>query len=45
MTKENIRRVRPGLAMKPEFFNNILGKKVKKDVKIGERVKKGLIND
>ena len=45
LTKENIRRVRPGLAMKPEFFNNILGKKVKKDVKIGERVKKDLIND
>lgn len=34
-TKENIRVIRPGDGMKPKFFENVLGKKAKQDLKRG----------
>ena len=42
ISKDNIRRIRPGMGMKPEYFEMLLGKKLIKDVKFGERVKKKL---
>ena len=40
ISRENIRRIRPGMGMKPEYFESLLGKKLIRDVKSGERVKK-----
>ena len=36
ITKENVRSIRPGYGLHPKYYNNILGKKFKKDVKFGE---------
>lgn len=33
--KKNVRSIRPGYGLPPKFLDNILGKKFKKDVKIG----------
>ena len=40
ISRENIRRIRPGMGLKPELFESLLGKKLIKDVKSGQRVKK-----
>ena len=38
--KENdIKRIRPGYGIKPKFFNEIIGKKILKDVQRGDPVK------
>lgn len=35
LTNENVRAIRPGLGLAPKFLQNILGKKVNKDIKKG----------
>lgn len=36
LTKDNIRSVRPGIGMHPKYYNEILGRKAKKDLVKGE---------
>ncbi len=38
ITKEHIKRIRPGFGLKPKYFNDILNKKVSVDVSRGDRV-------
>ena len=38
ITNENIRSVRPGYGLHPQYFNDILGKKVNRNLKKGERM-------
>ena len=38
ITNENVRSVRPGFGMHPKYFNDILGKKFRKDYKKGTRL-------
>jgi len=38
ITTENVRSIRPGFGIHPKFLNQILGKKVIKDIKKGERM-------
>ena len=38
ITKNNVRRVRPGYGISPKYFEEIINKKVKRSVKRGERV-------
>ena len=38
ITKDNIRSVRPGSSLHPIFFNNIIGKKAKRNIQFGERI-------
>lgn len=35
ITQDDIRRIRPGMGLSPKFFNNLIGKKIKTDVKRG----------
>jgi len=35
ITEENVRSIRPGYGMHPKYFKEIIGKKIKKDVKKG----------
>ena len=35
LTKENVRAIRPGLGLPPKHLNQVLGKKIKKDVQKG----------
>ena len=35
LTKENIKRVRPGYGMEPKYYNDVLGKKAKNDLEAG----------
>jgi len=35
LTKENVRAIRPGLGLSPKHLDQILGKKIKNDVKMG----------
>lgn len=35
LTKENVRDVRPGLGLPPKYYDLVLGKRIKKDVKKG----------
>jgi len=35
LTKKNVRAIRPGLGLSPKHLNQILGKKIKSDVKMG----------
>ena len=37
-TKENLKTIRPGLGLSPKYYDILLGKKVKKDVKKGTPV-------
>jgi pseudaminic acid synthase len=39
LTKKNIKRIRPGLGLNPIFYEKILGRKVKKDIKFGTPLK------
>lgn len=36
LNKENVRSIRPGFGLHPKYYNNVLGKKVKVDLKRGE---------
>lgn len=38
ITKKNIRRIRPGYGLPPKYLEKILGKKVTKNIKFGDRV-------
>ena len=42
-TRENLRVVRPGYGLHPRYFENLLGKKMKCDVKMGTPVKWDLV--
>lgn len=41
---ENVRSIRPGFGLHPKFLNSILGKRVQKDFKKGDRVSLDYIN-
>jgi N-acetylneuraminate synthase len=42
-TRDNLRVVRPGLGLPPRYFETILGKRIKQDVKTGTPVSWKLI--
>ena len=37
-TKENVRSIRPGIGIKPKYYNDLLEKNAKKDYKFGEPI-------
>lgn len=39
LTEENLRSIRPGLGLSPKYYDELLGKKVKCDVKMGMAMK------
>ena len=39
ITEQNVRSVRPGYGLHPKYLNEILGKKVIRDLEKGERMK------
>lgn len=45
ITSENIRCIRPGYGLEPKFYENLLGKIVKKDVERGQPVTWGVLQD
>ena len=45
ISKENIRIIRPGLGLKPEYYAKIIGKKIRKDVKFGSPMEWSYIMD
>ncbi len=44
-TKENIRRIRPGFGIEPKFYDEILGKTAKDNIKFGTALNWDLINE
>ena len=38
ITNKNVRSIRPGLSLHPKYLNEIIGKKVVKDLKFGDRI-------
>ena len=38
LTKDNIKSIRPGFGLHPKYFNDVLGKKVTKNLKKGTRL-------
>lgn len=38
ITSQNIKSIRPGFSMHPKFFNEIIGKKAKSNLKYGDRI-------
>lgn len=38
ITNKNVRSIRPGLSLHPKYLNDIIGKKVVKDLKFGDRI-------
>lgn len=38
LSEEHIKSVRPGMGLHPKYYNEILGKQVKRDLTIGERI-------
>ena len=44
INRTHIRRIRPGFALDPKNFEDLFGKKVKKNVKFGDRVTWDLIS-
>lgn len=44
ITKENVRSIRPGFGLHPKYYSQILGKKVNKDIKKGERLNWNIID-
>ena len=45
ITKENVRSIRPGYGMHPKHYKDILGKKLKIDVKRGTPLKEEMIKN
>lgn len=43
ITKQHIRRIRPGFGLEPKYYNDIIGKKASRAIKRGTPVKKHLI--
>ena len=44
ITKDHIRKIRPGFGVSPKFYEKFIGKKVSRVVKRGERVNWEVIN-
>ena len=44
-TKNNIKRIRPGYGLKPKFYEEIIGKKARKNIKKGTPLDWNLILD
>ena len=44
ITEHNIKRIRPGYGINPKHYKDVIGKKVLKDIKKGERVSWDKIN-
>jgi pseudaminic acid synthase len=44
ITDKNVRSIRPGYGLHPKYYNEILGKSFKKDLKKGDRVELSLIS-
>lgn len=42
-TKENLRAIRPGYGLAPQYYDILLGKSVKKDIERGTPVNWGLL--
>lgn len=42
--KDDIRRIRPGFGLKPKFYEDVVGRKLLKDVDIGDRVSWDLLD-
>lgn len=38
LTKENLRAIRPGLGLSPKYYDNLLGKRLNRDVQRGTAV-------
>ena len=38
LNKDNVRVIRPGYGMKPKYYDKILGKKINKNLKVGDRL-------
>jgi len=38
ITEKNIRSIRPGFGLHPKYYNEVLGKKVKRDLEKGDRL-------
>jgi sialic acid synthase SpsE len=45
ITIENVRSVRPGFGLHPKHYHEILGKSVKVDLEIGDRLSWEVINN
>lgn len=45
LTKENIRRIRPGYGLPPKYYDELLGKRVKQDFKRGAAVTWDMVYD
>ena len=45
ITNKNVRSVRPSLGLHPKYYNDIMGKKVKCDLKKGDRITWDIINE
>jgi len=45
ITEENIKKIRPGYGLDPQFYNDVLGKKVSKDVFKGDRLNLNFISN
>ena len=43
-TADNVRSIRPGLGMKPKFYNDVIGKKAAIDISFGTPLSENLIN-
>jgi pseudaminic acid synthase len=43
-TEKNVRSIRPGFGMHPQFFNDVIGKKSKLDIEKGTRLSRELID-
>ena len=45
ITNKNVRSIRPSLGLHPKYYNDIMGKKVKCDLKKGDRITWDIINE
>jgi len=45
LTRENLRKVRPGYGLPPKYFDVLLGKTVKKDIPKGTPVRWDIVDD
>jgi pseudaminic acid synthase len=40
ITEKNVRSIRPGFGLHPKYYNDVIGKKIKNDKKLGDRFNK-----
>ncbi len=43
ITEKNVRSIRPGFGLSPKFYDEVMGKKAKRDIKRGTPLSRGLI--